>query len=245
MIVRNIEFGNGTPKICVPVMGKNLHLLEEEISDLQGLKYDLVEWRIDFYEDMDQVKNDIYVIRDLLGETPLLVTCRTQDEGGNACVSKEGYCSLLKPVISSQCCDLVDLECFLDEEIITSLVKYAHENGVKVIMSNHDFSKTPSYEEIMYRFSKMEQMQCDIAKVAYMPKDSDDVLTLLRATNDASRMMSCLLASMSMSQLGVISRISGEFFHSCMTFGCAENVSAPGQLEANVLASILEALHQR
>ena len=114
MIVRNIEFGNGTPKICVPVMGKNLHLLEEEISNLQGLKYDLVEWRIDFYEDMDQVKNDIYVIRDLLGETPLLVTCRTQDEGGNVCVSKEEYCSLLKPVISSQCCDLVDLECFLD-----------------------------------------------------------------------------------------------------------------------------------
>ena len=122
MIVRNIEFGNGTPKICVPVMGKNLHLLEEEISNLQGLKYDLVEWRIDFYEDMDQVKNDIYVIRDLLGETPLLVTCRTQDEGGNVCVSKEEYCSLLKPVISSQCCDLVDLECFLDEEIITSVM---------------------------------------------------------------------------------------------------------------------------
>ena len=88
-------------------------------------------------------------------------------------------------------------------------------------------------------------MQCDIAKVAYMPKDSDDVLTLLRATNDASRMMSCLLVSMSMSQLGVISRISGEFFHSCMTFGCAENASAPGQLDANVLAGILEALHQR
>lgn len=57
--------------------------------------------------------------------------------------------------------------------------------------------------------------------------------------------MSCLLVSMSMSQLGVISRISGEFFHSCMTFGCAENASAPGQLEANVLAGILEALHQR
>ena len=155
MIVRNIEFGKGTPKICVPVMGKNLHLLEEEISNLQGVKYDLVEWRIDFYEDMDQVKDDIYAIRDLLGETPLLVTCRTQDEGGNACMSKEEYCSLLKQVISSRCCDLVDLECFLDEEIITSLVKYAHENGVKVIMSNHDFSKTPSYEEIMYRFSKM------------------------------------------------------------------------------------------
>ena len=148
-------------------------------------------------------------------------------------------------MISSQCCDLVDLECFLDEEIVASLVEFAHENGVKVIMSNHDFSKTPSYEEIMHRFSKMEQMQCDIAKVAYMPKDSDDVLTLLRATNDASKKTSCLLVSMSMSQLGVISRISGELFHSCMTFGCAKNASAPGQLEANVLDSILEALHQR
>lgn len=245
MIVRNIEFGKVKPKICVPVMGKNLCLLEEEISNLKYLKYDLVEWRIDFYEDMDQVKDDIYAIRDLLGETPLLVTCRTQDEGGNACVSKEEYCSLLKPVISSHCCDLVDLECFLDEEIVASLVEFAHENDVKVIMSNHDFSKTPSYEEIMHRFSKMEQMQCDIAKVAYMPKDSDDVLTLLRATNDASKKTSCLLVSMSMSQLGVISRISGELFHSCMTFGCAKNASAPGQLESNVLYSILEALHQR
>lgn len=245
MIVRNIEFGKGKPKICVPVMGKNLCLLEEEISNLKDLKYDLVEWRIDFYEDMNQVKEDIHTVRNLLKDTPLLVTCRTNNEGGNACVSKEEYCSLLKPVISSQCCDLVDLECFLDEEIVASLVEFAHENGVKVIMSNHDFSKTPSYEEIMHRFSKMEQMQCDIAKVAYMPKDSDDVLTLLRATNDASKKTSCLLVSMSMSQLGVISRISGELFHSCMTFGCAKNASAPGQLEANALDSILEALHQR
>lgn len=245
MIVRNIEFGKGKPKICVPVMGKNLCLLEEEISNLKDLKYDLVEWRIDFYEDMNQVKEDIHTVRNLLKDTPLLVTCRTNNEGGNACVSKEEYCSLLKPVISSHCCDLVDLECFLDEEIVASLVEFAHENDVKVIMSNHDFSKTPSYEEIMHRFSKMEQMQCDIAKVAYMPKDSDDVLTLLRATNDASKKTSCLLVSMSMSQLGVISRISGELFHSCMTFGCAKNASAPGQLEANALDSILEALHQR
>ena len=245
MIVRNIEFGKGKPKICVPVMGKNLCLLEEEISNLKDLKYDLVEWRIDFYEDMNQVKEDIHTVRNLLKDTPLLVTCRTNNEGGKACVSKEEYCSLLKPVISSHCCDLVDLECFLDEEIVASLVEFAHENDVKVIMSNHDFLKTPSYEEIMHRFSKMEQMQCDIAKVAYMPKDSDDVLTLLRATNDASKKTSCLLVSMSMSQLGVISRISGELFHSCMTFGCAKNASAPGQLEANVLDSILEALHQR
>ena len=49
--VRNIKLGSGIPKICVPLVGKTDNELINEISKLKNINFDLVEWRIDFYED--------------------------------------------------------------------------------------------------------------------------------------------------------------------------------------------------
>ena len=44
--------------------------------------------------------------------------------------------------------------------------------------------------------------------------------------------------------MGAISRISGELFGSCVTFGAGKNASAPGQIPSEQLNMILEVLHQ-
>jgi len=42
----------------------------------------------------------------------------------------------------------------------------------------------------------------------------------------------------------VMTRMGGEAFGSCLTFGTAGNASAPGQLDARELRSVLEIIHR-
>ena len=149
------------------------------------------------------------------------------------------YKDLVKKAICSSLVDLVDIELFSGREGVEELVALAKEKNVKTIFSNHDFFKTPSENEIL---STLKQM--DIAKIAVMPTCTEDVLTLLSATCKAKKELSCPVITMSMAKAGLISRLSGEVFGSCLTFGAAGNVSAPGQINALKLRSVLEILHE-
>ncbi|HEY5575805.1 MAG TPA: type I 3-dehydroquinate dehydratase, partial [Clostridiaceae bacterium] len=150
---------------------------------------------------------------------------------------------LNKAAIESGAIDLVDVELFSTPEKINSLIKFAKENNVKVIMSNHDFFKTPAKEEIVSRLVKMQEYGADITKIAVMPKSEEDVLTLLSATLEMKKVKGdrpCI--TMSMASLGVISRLSGELFGSCMTFAAARQISAPGQVSVKDARHILNLL---
>lgn len=242
--VRNVVFGSGKVKICVPVMPKNLASLEEEIHALHDLYFDVIEWRVDFYDDLKAVCADAKKARELLQDTPVLVTLRTSEEGGKKKISDEEYASFYESLIDTNLIDLIDVEVMKDKQIVQRIVSYAHKHDVKVIMSNHDFHATPKKEEIIRRLQYMDAMDGDICKIACMPTCAEDVLTLLSATNTASQMIEKPLITMAMGKLGVISRLSGETFGSCLTFGCAEKASAPGQVNANDLHEIIDVLHQ-
>ena len=145
----------------------------------------------------------------------------------------------------SKLVDIVDVELFTGDEFVKEMIEVAHENGVKVIMSNHDFFKTPSKEEIVSRLCKMQELGADIVKIALMPEKEEDVLTVLSATLDMKKNHAKVpVVTMSMGGKGVISRVAGEIFGSDMTFGAVNKVSAPGQLEVGKLVEILKTLHE-
>lgn len=245
--VKEVVFGEGKPKICIPIMGKTLALLQEEINNLNGLSYDIIEWRMDhFNEIMDQEKaiEAATLVYEMLKDTPVLATFRTANEGGEKAISKEDYVALNKAIISSGKCDFVDVECFTGENEVKEIVDFAHINNVYVIMSNHDFDKTPSYDEIISRLTLMQDRNADIPKIAVMPTCKSDVLILLQATLDMyEKHADRPIITMSMASDGVISRLAGEVFGSCLTFGAAKVASAPGQINANDLESVLTTLH--
>lgn len=90
----------------------------------------------------------------------------------------------------------------------------------------------------------MKKLGADVAKLACMPQSAKDVLTLLSATEHVkSQYPDEPLITMSMGKLGAVSRISGEIFGSCLTFGSAKQASAPGQIEVTMLQKILKVLH--
>lgn len=246
--VRGIKFGEGMPKICVPLIGKNNAELVEEAKFLKTLKSDIVEWRIDHHqdvEDINKMEEALKLLRDILGDMPLLVTFRSKKEGGEREVSTEYYAELNKRMVAIGIADMIDVELFTGDEIVKEIVDFAHSKDVKVVMSNHDFFKTPTKEEIVSRLCKMQEMNADLPKIAVMPQTTEDVLTLLAATNEmVTKYADRPVITMSMAGLGVVSRLVGEVFGSALTFGVAKAASAPGQVPVEKLAQVLEIMHE-
>lgn len=246
--VRNITIGEGIPKICVPIVGVTKEEILEAGKNICTIGADVIEWRVDWYEnvfDFDQVEETAKELRNVIGETALLFTFRTAKEGGEKAIETDVYVALNERAAKSRQVDLVDVEAFTGETAVKQIIETAHATGVKVVASNHDFHKTPAQEEIVSRLCKMQELGADIPKIAVMPQNKKDVLTLLSATREMSEEHADRpIITMSMAGTGVISRLCGEVFGSALTFGAAGKASAPGQMGVEDLKTVLELLHK-
>ena len=245
--VRNIEIGTGAPKIIVPIVGVTKEEISSAARSFDAIPIDVVEWRVDWFEgvfDFARIEDVLKELRDILGDTPLLMTFRTSKEGGEKDIDADAYKELNIKAAKTGYVDFVDVEIFTGDKIVSEIIDAVHAAGVKVIASNHDFDKTPAKSDIIYRLRKMQDMGADIPKIAVMPQSKKDVLTLLAATEE---MTSCYadrpIITMSMAGTGVISRLCGEVFGSSMTFGAAGKASAPGQMGVEDLNTVLALLH--
>ena len=246
--IRNIEIGSGLPKICAPIVGTTKEDILLEAENIGSLPVDIAEWRVDWFEhacDFSKVEDVLKDLRTVLGETPLLMTFRTSNEGGEKSIKPDDYAELVIRAAETGYVDLVDVEVFIGTDIVKEILAGAHNAGVKVIGSNHDFNKTPDKDDIVERLRKMQDLGVDIPKIAVMPKDMKDVITLLAATEEMHREFADRpIVTVSMSEAGVLSRICGEAFGSAITFGAAKNVSAPGQMGVNDLSTAIKLLHE-
>jgi len=244
--VRNLEIGVELPKICVPIVDKTEGEILGSARKITETKADLVEWRVDWFDeifDFERVQEVLEKLREVVGERPILFTCRTSNEGGQISLTKEQYAKLNQYAIESGYIDLVDVEVFGYADVVEELVSYAHKHDVKVVGSNHDFQATPVKEEIIRRLIFMQELGVDIPKIAVMPQNKQDVLTLLCATEEMVREHgSTPVVTMSMGPQGVISRIAGKVFGSAITFGTVGKASAPGQIAVEDLRTVMKIL---
>jgi 3-dehydroquinate dehydratase I len=246
--VKNVVIGDRIPKICVPIVGKNKKEIIEEALGFANIKIDIVEWRVDWFEDVVDIEKIKDVLKDLarsLNNTPLLFTLRTSKEGGEKEINPNEYVKLNKAVAATGLVDIIDVEVFMGDKVVKDIIEYAHSVGVKVIASNHDFHKTPSKDDIIYRLRKMQDIGADILKIAVMPNSKLDVLELLEATVIMSEKYATRpIATISMGSVGVISRLTGEVFGSALTFGAAKKASAPGQIGIDDLYNALQLVNK-
>lgn len=245
--VKGLTIGEGIPKVCVPLVSRNLSELVEETTFLKTIDLDIVEWRVDFFdpvEEMEKVKEALREIRAILPNTPLVFTFRSKSEGGEKEIHPEYYIKLNSEVCKTGQVDFIDVELFNDEDVVKHLIATAHADNVFVIVSNHDFDKTPTKDEIVSRLRKAQELGGDIPKIAVMPTCTSDVLTLLDATSTMYEQYADRpIITMSMAGKGVISRLAGELFGSALTFGAARKASAPGQVPVAELKNMLNLLH--
>ena len=246
--VRTTEIGTGLPKICIPLVASDMDELRTALFALEDTPYDLIEWRADFYENVEDSSvrtAALNLIREFIGDHPLLFTFRTKAEGGNRSIKTEDYYALNLAAADSGLVDIVDVEIYRDENRTEAHVRQLHEKGVCTLGSNHDFEKTPPTEEIVKRLCRMQELNLDITKIAVMPRKRRDVLSLMAAAVQMEEQYGdrpCV--TMSMGRLGVISRITGSYSGSAITFGTAGKSSAPGQIPVEDLHSILRILSE-
>ena len=245
--VRNTVIGEGMPKICVPIVGVTKEAILDEAKAITKLPADVVEWRIDWFEnvfDFAALEDVMKGLREVLGDMPILMTFRTSKEGGEKAIEDDVYADINIKAAQTGYVDMVDVEVFTGDEIVKKIIDGAHAAGVKVVASNHDFFKTPDKDDIVGRLRKMQDLGADIPKIAVMPQNKKDVLTLLAATEEmANEYADRPIITMSMAGTGVISRLAGEVFGSALTFGAAAKASAPGQMGVQDLKQVLTLLH--
>jgi 3-dehydroquinate dehydratase-1 len=247
--IRGVVIGEGRVKTIVPITGATA---DEAIAQAQAIgasaQTDAVEFRVDFLDialDAGKLAALGPKVAAHLEGKPLIVTFRTKAEGGNKAITDSDYGELYEMLLKARFADLIDVEMFRSEAVVRRLVTAAHKAGVFVVMSNHDFSGTPPAAELLARLRRQQEMGADVLKLAMMPRDPGDVLELLRATWEmASRYAERPMMTMSMAGTGVVSRLAGEIFGSAMCFGMIGRASAPGQVEVDRLAAVLDIVHR-
>ena len=247
LCVKGRIIGKGKPLVCVPVMETNRRDIVDKVKRLVNSKTEMIEWRVDAFEqltDLNAIREVLFELKPLVKDTILIYTLRTKSQGGLAKLTREQICDILQIGAESKTADFIDVEFFGDgdtEEEIRQLQKM----GAYVIASHHDFDETPEGDILHMLLEQMNKRGADVVKIAVMPNDTDDVLSLLHETGKFHEMYpSQPLVTMSMGSLGCVSRIAGEIFGSCITFGAVDKVSAPGQLPADKLSQILDILHE-
>ncbi len=101
--VRNIKIGEGKPKICLPIVGKNDEEIINQALSFKEVRYDVAELRIDFYQDIFNKDKLLTMLKKLRGviEQPILLTYRSKNEGGEIQLQDNEYQALVENVCES------------------------------------------------------------------------------------------------------------------------------------------------
>lgn len=247
--VKGMRIGEGIPKICVPIVERSTEEILAAAVALLKEPVDLVEWRADFFndiEDLDSVDEVLRLLHKVLGNIPVLFTFRTMREGGERECSTLAYIELIEHVAASGLADLIDVELSMGEAAVANLVDAVHSCEGIVIASSHNFDSTPARDEMITTMRRMQALDADILKIAVMPNNKQDVLLLLSATEEMTRVYADRpVITIAMGADGQISRVACEAFGSSVTFGAVGKQSAPGQMNVKNLSEILQRLHTR
>ncbi|GIG41295.1 type I 3-dehydroquinate dehydratase [Cellulomonas phragmiteti] len=247
--LRGATLGAGTPQVCVPVVATTPAAAAAAARSLPAGAADVVELRLDHVAgsagDPAVVRAAVTAVRAALpADVPLLATFRSQREGGAQAADDAAYATVVDAVVAGagpDGADAVDVE--LATPDVTGLVDRAHAAGLAVVVSHHDFARTPPADEIVAVLRRQRAVGADVCKVAVMPHDPDDVLALLSATRTVARDADRPVVTVAMGALGLVTRLAGGVFGSAMTFGAVGAASAPGQLDAARLREVLALLH--
>lgn len=245
--VKGRKIGEGKPLVCVPIMGKTKEEILREAERLKDLGAEMLEWRVDAFgeaESLNAIRDVLCELGPVVQDIPLIYTFRSKKQGGLLALDEDKIYDIHQVAAESGVADFVDVEYFeahKPEKEIAQLKAM----GVRVIASHHDFDQTPERNVMWMLLEQLGASGADVVKLAVMPQSFQDVLNLLEETSHFHEQYpSRPLITMSMGTKGCISRVSGEFTGSCVTFGAGDKASAPGQLPMEELQQVLKLLHK-
>lgn len=243
--VRGIAIGGEKALVCLPLMVAERDQLLRQAKELVALRPDMLEWRVDALQGVTGrvVASLVPELRRVIGQLPLLFTCRIDSEGGMQPLAQEKRLEIFAAALAGGEIDLVDVELCNGKEFIDQVRAWTQAKECGLVLSHHDFRATPDADQLLATLVASQAAGADIAKVAVMPQSSSDVLSLLTACDRARQgAVDIPLIAISMGAMGVISRVAGALFGSDITFAAGSEVSAPGQLPIEEMRRAMAAI---
>lgn len=244
------------PKICIPIIANTFDELVDIIEKTIVMRPDLIEWRADYLlsdsDDGSLMNKCLRLLSDQMNglKIPLIFTLRSAKEGGRVKYGELERLKLIKQAVLSGQVQLLDLEMDLanqsDEDfdhherldLFNEIIDLAHTANIEVILSHHDFIQTPSTPELIMTIKRAQKHHADYCKLAYIPKDGEDVIRLLEACQYGRGVLNQRMIVVSMGKIGRVSRITAHEYGSEFTYAKGLSESAPGQL---TVAELLDA----
>ncbi|MBK8575332.1 MAG: type I 3-dehydroquinate dehydratase [Elusimicrobia bacterium] len=167
---------------------------------------------------------------------PILLTLRMGEEGGGLSVKfrEVDRLSLFRAALAEV--NGVDIE-LAAVEINRHVVFEAHKRGRFVVLSSHNFKRTPTNAVLSGFVRKAKRLGGDILKVAAKPQGRKDVDRLMDFCSKTPFRRRAFIA---MGPLGLSSRVDGFRHGSLLTYGHVRRPLAPGQWPVARLAAAVK-----
>jgi len=204
---------------------------------------DYFELRVDAFAENLADQSALFHAADSL-KTPRILTVRHPKEGGSAKLSPGERRALFHQFLSLA--TLVDVE-LRSAEQLSDVVDEAKARGIGVILSHHDFKRTPPLARLHQLADEAHALGCDVFKLATVTDTPSGLRTLLEflatANVPGSRKPSLpALAVMGMGALGKLSRLVLGSTGSVLNYGYLDKPQVPGQWPAELLKQRLNEL---
>jgi 3-dehydroquinate dehydratase / shikimate dehydrogenase len=209
-------------RICAVITEETTQSARSAIRKAAGFA-DIIEARLDYLRDFDF--RNLESLRALLEGKPLpvIITCRSINEGGQQFVEEETRLNLLVEGARS----LADY-CDIEAASYNAAAKLSPDKS-RLLVSYHNFDETPANVNAIYK--RIAELPAAVHKIATRANTIADSLSIFRLL-DRARIEGRQLIAIAIGEPGLITRIIGPARGSFLTYASIEKgrESAPGQL---------------
>ena len=222
------------PRICVPVMERDVSRVVRSLRLLERHSPDFIEIRFDSMRSAPSV-SDIRAAT----ERPLIATNRRKAQGGLFQGTERARLQTLMEAAREEF-DYVDLE--LETKDVRNTVRQIKRNGARVIISCHNGKYTPCEEALESILANEKHAGANVCKIVGTAKSYTDSLRCLRFVDKHARRTK--LVCFSMGRLGIPSRILSPVLGGFFTFASFHTgqETAAGQIPIDELQTLYKEL---
>jgi 3-dehydroquinate dehydratase-1 len=225
--IGSLELGN-VPRVARVAAVVDSIVPMQDLVDLKKKGVDLLEVRVDL---IDKPLDCIVQCLSDLKKAVNLPVVGTVRENVRTRKERASVFTAIMPYI-----DCIDIE--LGAPIAAQVQAQATAAGRTIIVSEHDFEKTPDNKELESIAERATEQGADIVKVVTTANCEEDAWRLLRFAGSCN----VPIVAFAMGEAGTFSRIKACEYGSLFTYGYITKPVAPGQVSAEELVKKIKRL---
>ena len=201
---------------------------------------DILEIRYDFFDESEW-QGLAGRVRKIAPKAILLGTIRLKHDGGTFPDSR----AVERPALWKKILEAAIIPEWLDLERdylhdFNGLRELATPKGVKILISEHNFTRIPSDLELKNYLTDVKRVKADGIKIAAMSNTDEDCTRLYKFAKKAKGFK--LIAAFGMGETGKISRIWSLKEGANLTYGSIGKAAAPGQIDVALMRKAIDKL---